>query len=331
VLEFLGQVGHAILTPLYYAVSSILVAFHWLFSLVLDPDSGWSWALSIVGLTLVIRTLLIPLFVKQIKNSRNMQLLQPKVKELQKKYGHDRERMAQETMKLYKETGTNPFASCLPLLLQAPIFLALFRTLNAAADDETRGVLTQAEVHSLANGKIFGARIADSFTQADSLHVQVLTISLVLVMTATTFLTQRQLMRKNMPAEGLTGPYAQQQKLLLYVLPVVFAVGGIAFPIGVLLYWTTSNLWTMGQQFYVIRNNPAPGTPAAAAKEARDARKAAGHTGSTVVATEPPIIEPPKPRNQPKKVPRSKRRPPGQRPSARDRSDRPKPGGSSSP
>ena len=81
-------------------------------------------------------------------------------------------------------------------------------------------------------------------------------------MTATTFLTQRQLMSKNMPADALTGPYAQQQKLLLYVLPVVFAVGGIAFPIGVLLYWTTSNLWTMGQQFYVIRNNPVPGTPA---------------------------------------------------------------------
>ena len=74
--------------------------------------------------------------------------------------------------------------------------------------------------------------------------------------------TQRQLMSKNMPADALTGPYAQQQKMLLYVLPVVFAVGGIAFPIGVLFYWTTSNLWTMGQQFYVIRNNPAPGTAA---------------------------------------------------------------------
>ena len=86
-------------------------------------------------------------------------------------------------------------------------------------------------------------------------------------MTATTFLTQRQLMSKNMPADALTGPYAQQQKLLLYVLPLVFAVGGIAFPIGVLLYWTTSNLWTMGQQFYVIRNNPAPNTEAVGAKE----------------------------------------------------------------
>ena len=86
--------------------------------------------LSIIGLTLTVRAALIPLFVKQIKSSRNMQLIQPKVKELQKKYGHDRERLAQETMKLYKESGTNPFASCLPILIQMPIFLALFRLLD---------------------------------------------------------------------------------------------------------------------------------------------------------------------------------------------------------
>ena len=103
--------------------------------------------------------------------------------------------------------------------------------------------------------------------------VQIFAAILVLAMTATTFLTQRQLMSKNMPADALTGPYAQQQKMLLYVLPVVFAVGGIAFPIGVLLYWTTSNLWTMGQQFYVIRNNPAPNTEAFRAKQTRDEAK----------------------------------------------------------
>ena len=104
--------------------------------------------------------------------------------------------------------------------------------------------------------------------------MQVLAAVLVVAMTATTFLTQRQLMSKNMPADAMSGPYAQQQKMLLYVLPLVFAVGGIAFPIGVLLYWTTSNLWTMGQQFYVIRNNPAPNTEAFRAKESRDAEKA---------------------------------------------------------
>ena len=135
-------------------------------------------------------------------------------------------------------------------------------------------MLTQQQVDQLQSAKIFGAEISATFTKSDgNVHVQILAAVLVVAMTATTFLTQRQLMSKNMPADAMTGQYAQQQKMLLYVLPVVFAVGGIAFPIGVLFYWTTSNLWTMGQQFYVIRNNPAPGTPAAKAKQDRDAEK----------------------------------------------------------
>jgi YidC/Oxa1 family membrane protein insertase len=139
-------------------------------------------------------------------------------------------------------------------------------------------------------------------------------------MTATTFLTQRQLMSKNMPADAMSGPYAQQQKMLLYILPLVFAVGGIAFPIGVLIYWTTSNLWTMGQQFYVIRNNPAPGTPAAKAKAERDAHKAArkgktlpgAQAGGSTQTVEPEAAPKPPPRQQPKKQPRSKRKNPPQ-------------------
>jgi YidC/Oxa1 family membrane protein insertase len=349
-LGSIGAIGSFLMTPLYFVTSAILVGFHAAFATVLGANSNWAWVLSIIGLTVFIRVLLIPLFVKQIKNSRNMQMLQPKMKELQKKYGKDRERLAQETMKLYKETGTNPFASCLPLLLQAPIFIALFRTLNDAVHNEPKGIMTVAQVKGLANAHIFGAKISDTFTGAHSLHVQILTMVLVVVMTGTTFTTQRQLMRKNMPESALSGQYAQQQKMLLYVLPLVFAVGGIAFPLGVLLYWTTSNLWTMGQQFYVIRNNPAPGTPAFDAKVQRDAKRASRHakTGDpvpgTVVGTElsanglsgsgsngatatsaegrrapngasrasgsRPGGGQPS-RNQPKKVPRSKRRTPG--------------------
>jgi YidC/Oxa1 family membrane protein insertase len=258
--------------------------------------------------------------VKQIKSSRNMQLLQPKVKELQKKYGHDRERLAQETMALYKETGTNPFASCLPLLMQMPIFLSLFRLIDNAANAVGKGVLSDSEAAHFGNAQLLGVHIKDSFTHAGgNLHVQILAGILVVAMTATTFLTQRQLMSKNMPADAMTGQYAQQQKMLLYILPVVFAVGGIAFPIGVLFYWTTSNLWTMGQQFYVIRNNPAPGTPAFKAKQDRDAAKgrtttAAASDAPTTTVTETPAQAPEAPR-QPKKQSRSQRRrsgpPPG--------------------
>jgi YidC/Oxa1 family membrane protein insertase len=315
VFSFLGDIGGFIMAPLYYVTSFVLLAFHKLFGGIFGGDSGIAWVLSIIGLTLVIRAALIPLFVKQIKSSRNMQLLQPKVKELQKKYGHDRERLAQETMALYKETGTNPFASCLPILLQMPIFLALFRLIDHASNGEVRGLMTLDLADKFSNATLFGAKISASFTKAGGqVNVQVLAAVLVVAMTATTFLTQRQLMSKNMPADAMTGQYAQQQKMLLYVLPVVFAVGGIAFPIGVLFYWTTSNLWTMCQQFYVIRNNPAPGTPAAKAKQDRDAekrkRKGLPDPATPIDTTATPEVtapEAPK-RQQPKKQTRSQRK-----------------------
>jgi YidC/Oxa1 family membrane protein insertase len=246
-----------------------------------------------------------------------MQLIQPKVKELQKKYGHDREKLGQETMKLYRESGTNPFASCLPILLQMPIFFALFGVLRSAANEDPKGVLTKEDAIQFGEAELFGVPLSGTLFNANGdIGIIVLASALVLAMTATTFLTQRQLMSKNMPADALTGPYAQQQKLLLYVLPVVFAVGGIAFPIGVLLYWTTSNLWTMGQQFYVIRRNPAPGTPAFAAKEQRDAAKAAKHgtvapdaaPGGTTTVTEPEADRPPRGRQQPKRQSREQRK-----------------------
>ena len=315
-IDFFQALGGFIMAPLYYVISAVLLGFHNVFGDIFGPASGVAWVLSIIGLTLVVRIALIPLFVKQIKSSRNMQLIQPKVKELQKKYGHDRERLAQETMKLYKDSGTNPFASCLPILLQMPIFLALFRIIDQAAKNPEveRGLMTVEDNNQFRDAVFLGAKISDTFLGTDDWSVRLLAAVLVIAMTLTTFLTQRQLMSKNMPADALTGPYAQQQKLLLYVLPVVFAVGGIAFPIGVLFYWTTSNLWTMGQQFYVIRNNPAPGTPAFTAKAERDAAKAKrkgqvpeaqvtqDELGSTTAVEEPPA-----PRVQPKRQTKAQR------------------------
>src|SRR5689334_20076817 len=303
-----------IMEPLYYAVSAILLGWHWLFEQVPFLTAGWVWVMAIIGLTIVIRALLIPLFVKQIKSSRNMQLLQPRVKELQKKYGHDRERLAKETMELYRETKTNPFSACLPLIIQMPIFLALFRLIDQAAKnpEDVRGLMTVKLNEQFGDAIFLGAKISDTFTSTSDTGVRVLAAVLVVAMTATTFLTQRQLMSKNMPADALSGPYAQQQKLLLYVLPLVFAIGGIAFPIGVLFYWTTSNLWTMGQQFYVIRNNPAPGTSAAKAKEERDKAKAAkrGHApaAEVVAEVEEQTERRPQQRQQPKKQSREQRK-----------------------
>ena len=316
-----GDIGGFIMTPLYYVISAIMLGWHEIWTKVgLDPEGGLSWVLSIVGLTLVIRTALIPLFVKQIKSSRNMQMIQPKVKELQKKYGHDRQKLAEETMKLYKDAGTNPFASCLPILLQMPIFFALFRLIDfAAKNQEGRGFLTDAKAVEFGQAELFGQiPIKETFLQSGpwtsggaDVGVMLLSAVLVLAMTATTFTTQRQLMSKNMPADAMTGQYAQQQKILLYVLPVAFGLGGVYFPIAVLLYWTTSNLWTMGQQFYVIRNNPAPGTPAFDAKRQRDLKKGIGvadEEGSGGVATLVEEEQRPVQRQQPKRQTKAQRK-----------------------
>jgi YidC/Oxa1 family membrane protein insertase len=268
--DFVGVLGAA-MTPLYWAVSGILVGFHWLLTDVfgMDPNWGVTWALSIILLTALVRTLLIPLFVKQINSSRNMQLLQPKVKALSEKYGHDRDRLGQETMKLYREEGVNPMASCLPLLLQMPIFLALFYVLNSTSNGNALGYFFETNpeiVTSLKQATIFGAPISGRFMNFGGAFTfgptQMVALVLVVLMTVVLFITQLQLLRKNMPPESLTGPMAQQQKMMLYMFPLIYAVGGVSIPIGVLIYWLTTNLWTMGQQYILIHNNPAPGTPA---------------------------------------------------------------------
>jgi len=291
-------------------VSWILVQWHAFFSFFFGYDSGWSWAFAIVGLVVVIRIALIPLFVRQIKSQRNLQILQPKIKEIQTKYAGDRERQSAEMMALYKETGTNPLASCLPILAQAPIFFALFRVLNYGVAKQTPyGVMTQAQVDSAYHSTIFGVPMWATFTQAGitdhPLATHVLTAVLIVLMTITTFTSQRMLIVKN---TAKNNPMVQQQKILLYVFPFFFMVTGINFPVGVLIYWLTTNLWSMGQQFYVIRNNPQPDTPAYAAWEEREAAKRRRKNGGVDPEEVKPVIAPPAPRQQPKNQPRSKRK-----------------------
>jgi YidC/Oxa1 family membrane protein insertase len=258
----------------------------------------------------VIRIALIPLFVRQIKSQRNLQILQPKIKEIQSKYAGDRERQSAEMMALYKETGTNPLASCLPILAQAPIFFALFRVLNYGVAKQTPyGVMTQAQVDSAYHSTIFGVPMWATFTQAgitdNPLATHFLTAVLIVLMTITTFTSQRMLIVKN---TAKNNPMVQQQKILLYVFPFFFMVTGINFPVGVLIYWLTTNLWSMGQQFYVIRNNPQPDTPAYAAWEEREAAKRRRKNGGVDPEEVKPVIAPPAPRQQPKNQPRSKRK-----------------------
>ncbi|NHT16425.1 membrane protein insertase YidC [Cellulomonas sp. IC4_254] len=297
-----------LLYPIMVAVAWIMVQFHSLLTwLGLDPAGGAAWGFSIVGLVIVMRIILIPLFFKQIKASRGMQMLAPDMKKIQAKYKGktdpaSREAMSRETMELYRKHGTNPFSSCLPILAQSPIFFALFRVLNSlpqlASGDYPRpnlGPLTQDLAAQAESATILGAPLSATFMNAAQFgdaaaNVRVVTIILVVAMSLTTFTTQRQLTMKNMPPAALEGPMAQQQKMLMYVFPLIFAFSGVNFPIGVLIYWTTTNLWSMGQQFYTIRRMPAPGSQAEAALKARQAKKAS-HKGLSIEESDTLTIE----------------------------------------
>ncbi len=312
----IGSFFSAILAPLEWVVAFIMVSFHSALTAIgLPAASGLTWALSIVGLVIVIRIILIPLFVKQIKASRGLQLIQPEIQKIQKKYKGktdpaSRQAMTQETMALYKESGTNPFASCLPILLQSPVFFALYRVLRniAQPDPHAIGIFSLKLIHQADQATLFGARLSDKFIGASTVSTQILTVTLIVLMSASTFTTQRQLMQKNMPAAALDNPFAKQQKMLMYVLPLFFAISGVNFPIGVLLYWLTTNVWSMGQQFYVIRRMPAPGSQAEKDLEARRARKAQNNPQAPTAEarsepTPPPVTgqrQQPK-RNQPRK------------------------------
>ncbi|OIV37263.1 membrane protein insertase YidC [Mangrovactinospora gilvigrisea] len=255
------------LGPLYTIVSWVIVQFHSFFSLMFNPDGGLAWGLSIVLLVLVIRAALIPLFVKQIKATRAMSALQPQMKAIQERYKNDKQRQSEEMMKLYKEAGTNPFSSCLPIIVQSPFFISLYQVLKHIADNKPVGVITVSSGLLASAGKahIFGAPLAATFVGAghysNSTNIRIVAAIMIVMMSASQFLTQRQLMTKNMDTTVKT-PFGQQQKLLMYVFPVMFAVFGINFPIGVLVYWLTTNVWTMCQQLIVIRRNPTPNSQA---------------------------------------------------------------------
>jgi YidC/Oxa1 family membrane protein insertase len=280
-----------ILWPLKWVVELVLVSWHWVFTAMgLPASAGITWVLAIVGLVLVVRSALIPLFVKQIKSQRKMMEIAPELRKVQEKYKGkkdqlSREAMSRETMALYKKHGTNPASSCLPLLVQMPIFFALFSVLNdvtrhAQAGIGGVGLLTPELTQEFYNAKLFGvASLHDTLigaweAQAPGWQVTVgILLVLVVLMIVSQFITQLQIISKNLSPEAKTGQAYQMQKIMLYILPLAFIFSGVFFPLGVVIYWFTSNVWTMVQQFVVIRNLPTPGSEAAKMREERLARK----------------------------------------------------------
>ena len=283
-----------ILWPLMVAVAWVMVYIHKALVIIGLPDGpGAAWVLSIIGLTIFVRILIMPLFVKQIRASRGMQLMQPELQALQAKYKGkkdpaSRQRQQEEMMALYRKHGTNPFSSCMPILIQMPIFFALFRVLanlGKVADSSgygghsAIGPLTADLAEQVQNSTVFGASLSSSFMNSSDLTVKIVTVIMIIAMSATQWYTMAQLSMKNMPesSKNSDNPMMRSQRMMMTIMPIFFAFTGVQFQIGVLIYWVTSNLWTMGQQFYTISRMPAPGSEAEkkfrARENARRARK----------------------------------------------------------
>jgi len=271
------------LNPLYELVARGIVVFHDGLAPVFGKNSFLSYALAIVLIVMLVRLLIVPLFVRSVKAQRTMQMLQPHIKEIREKYKNDRQMMNQKIMELQKEHG-NPLLGCLPLLLQIPLFFALFHVFNRIQPRLENGVyvfkatsgLSVDEVTNIAQAKLGGVSLAAAFTNpageldflgASGIAVRITCVVLIITMSLTTFITQKQIMARNGPAD----PQQQMiQKVLLYASPLFLAVFGFNFPIAVLIYWMTTNLWSMGQQHFIIKRMPplnigGKGAPAPAA------------------------------------------------------------------
>ena len=276
-----------ILWPFKLAVSAVLWFFHTIFtSIGMDPSSGFTWVLCIICLTLVMRAVTIPLFMRQIKSMRGMNAMQGDLAKLQAKYKGkkdqlSRQAMAQEQMALFKKHGTSPFSSCITIIAQMPIFLGLYQVLmgvsGAAAKNEGILLLPAELVKQFSEAYIFGSPIFSTMMNpGNGNHAATVAqaIIMILLMSGTQFFIQKQLSAKNISEAAKNSPIFRQQQMMMYGFPVIFAVTGINFPLGVMYYWTVSNFWALGQQWWVIRNNPTPGSQAE--KELNERRAAKG-------------------------------------------------------
>jgi YidC/Oxa1 family membrane protein insertase len=267
---------NTILAPINNAVAWIITQLFNLFSPAFGIASGVTWVLTIVILVVIMRLILVPLFIKQMHTQRAMTALTPKIQELRKKYKGDRETLNKETMKLYQEAGVNPLMGCLPVVLQLPIFFALFNVLRYIAEwkPHTGPIqfgLTEKLIVSAQHAKIFGATIADKvlFTGtpgqggiAVPLEAKIVICIVVLISMTTTYLTVRQSMKRGMMPTSNAGPMGQSQKLMAYIMPL-FALTGLYWQFGLVLYWVTTNLWTLGQQYVLLRKYPVGAAAAA--------------------------------------------------------------------
>jgi YidC/Oxa1 family membrane protein insertase len=304
----------SILNPLADLVAWVIMHLHAGLGALFGPNTGLAWGLSIAFLVIIIRLLLVPLFVKQVHAQRKMAQHAPHLAELRKKYKNDKQRLNEETMKFYKENGVNPLAGCLPMIPQMIIFFALFYVLRAIAEWQpahfvngklvpattAKYGLTVPVLESARKATIFGIHLGDKLllphTPGMGLGPSIIAAVTVALSATTTFLTVRQsskrgLMQTNVDPDN---PMAATQKYMMYIVPF-FSLTGLYWQYGLVLYWVTTNLWTLGQQYFMFRNwevvSPqAAGATAAAtggAKPSAAARTTASSARPATGATRP--------------------------------------------
>ncbi len=313
---------HWLMEPIYNIISWVLLRWHWVWDAILPNGrflgTNWDWVLAIVCLVITVRIVLFPIFVKQIKSQRAMQTLAPKVKELQAKHKGDQQTLREEMMKLYQTEKVNPLMGCLPRFLQIPVFLGLFHVLKSrdpqgfepyTSIPKTLYGWTVDQFDSAASAQLFGAPIPASFsTTAEKLDflggasmgaAKIVAAVLVIAMMLTTFTSQRQMILK-------TGWQAEPQqkmiqRLMLYGVPASLLLSGWAFPIGVIIYWVTQNLFTLVQQQWVLRKYPP--VMSATATQPKTARERAAlaqqKTPNALVRFFKVLPPPPKPAGAP--------------------------------
>jgi YidC/Oxa1 family membrane protein insertase len=254
-------VNLSFLDPLFEAVTWVIIQIHAGLSLIFPADSGWAWGLSIFLLTALMRIIIFPLFVKQIHASRKMQELNPQVQALRKKYKKDKQRLNQEMMKLYQEAGANPLSGCLPLVVQFPIFISLYtvlRTISTAKPGQSKYGMSAHLIESAQHAHIFSAAIPTTFMESFSdKHVgaMIVTALAVVISSTTTFFTMKTSVGRSMQTMTADNPMMQSQKFLVYLSPL-FGLFGLTLPLGVLIYWVTTNSWTLAQSHYVYKKYP---------------------------------------------------------------------------
>jgi YidC/Oxa1 family membrane protein insertase len=192
-----------------------------------------------------------------------------------------------------------------------PVFFSLFTTLQEAQSKKPGvGLLTRELSESFARSKFLGASLSETFLTATSTSVMIIAAVMIVLMTASQFITQKQIMAKNQNPDVQNSQFAQTQKIMLYAFPVIFLISGISFPLGVLIYWLVSNFWTMGQQYYVIKRMPTPGSIAHNERQAKLLKK--GKLTSETPAAEEEVA-PPVQRVQPVSKARAKKKPNGKK------------------